>query len=168
MTRRLPADAGLSLIEILVAVSIMSLVAAAVVLSMSQGPAPIETESRRLTARLHFAGEDAIATGQPVGLVIEDFGTGYSFHRYVDGRWWPVEDNDALARRTLPEQMRLDVLEAIFVPDPDDETPRRVPVFWFDPAGLTEPFSLRLEDAEKTLVLRWTGTDEPAWVEGAG
>ncbi len=163
------SEAGLSLIEILVAVSIMSVLAAAVIFSVQPGDAPLDVESERLSARLLFASDDAIATGQPVGVIIEDFGTGYSFHRYIDGRWWPIEDNPALRAHWLSDDVRLDVREAIFEQDADrDEAPPRVPLFWFDPAGLTDPFTLRLQTSSRSLLLVWDSRNPGIWEEVAG
>lgn len=163
----LPNDAGVSLVEILVAVMIIGIVSTAVVFSLQPGGGALREEAERLNARLVFASQEAVAIGQPVGMVLEDFGSGYSFERYVDQRWWPLGDNPAFARHSLDEGIRLYVLDAP-LNRADDDVPSRVPLFWFDPAGLTEPFALRLEDAETTLELRWTGSATTGWEEVSG
>jgi len=169
MPARLPRDAGFSLVEILVAVSIIGVLSAAIVLALQPGQDPVEDEAQRLTARLVYASQEAIASGQPVGLQVENFGEGYSFQRYVDGRWRPLRDNPALSRHALEGSVRLEIVEAMFRPDPDsDASAPQIPAFWFDPAGLTDPFTLRLEDAGQILELTWDDREPGRWVEVAG
>lgn len=169
MPARLPKDAGVSLIEILVAVMVIGVVSSAVVLSLQLGDSAIEEEADRLSARLIFARDEAITTGQPVGLILEEFGTRYSFERYVDGRWWPLAENPAFARHDLAEAVELEVVDvALAQAGQSEEGAPRYPLFWFDPAGLTEPFTLRLRDAEQTLELRWTARGSEGWERVAG
>jgi len=159
------SEAGVSLIETLVAVAIIGVVATAVVLSIQPGSDPMDDEADRLLARLIFAEQDAISTGHPVGVVVEEFGARYSFYRYVDRRWWPVRDNDALAGHELTPGSRLLVDDAILAAIVQDEGEEAViiPAFWFDPAGMTEPFRLRLESADTVLELAWTGDARTGW-----
>lgn len=147
-------EAGLSLIEILVGVSIMATVALAVTLSRRPERTPLQAASDALAARLQTASQEAIISGQPVGLVIEEFGRRYAFYRYVDQRWWPLSDHPALRARLLPETLRLQVRDGMMIARTDtDET--AIPVIWFDPAGLTEPFSLSLEGEAGRVELTW-------------
>ncbi|WP_291841908.1 GspH/FimT family pseudopilin [Maricaulis sp.] len=144
-------EAGLSLIEILVGVSILATVAFVVSLSFQPTRPPLDEAADRLAARLQVASEEAVTSGVPVGLVIEEFGAGYAFHRYVDRRWWPLTDHPALRARQLPDSVRLVARDVMFARD----DAAAVPVIWFDPAGLTEPFRLRLETAEAAIDLDW-------------
>ena len=146
-------QAGLSLIEILVGISIVAVVAAAVTLSLRPGPDPLDAEADRLAARLLAARDAAIISGQPVGLVIEGHGDRYSFQHYLDGRWWAFRESAALSPRQLAEDVRLELREVRLASTPENSPAR--PVVWFDPAGLTEPFELRLERAGARIALAW-------------
>ena len=148
-------EAGLSLIEILVGISILAVVAFAVTLSLDPGKAPLEAEADRLAARLDRAGREAIATGQPVGLVIAENGARYDFYRYLDGRWWPLDEASGLAGRRLEGEVRLAAPGAR--PAADGGAAGPVPVLWFDPAGLTGPFLLELEESGGRIALAWDG-----------
>lgn len=154
-------DAGISLIEILVGVSILAIVAFAVSLSMAPVRSPLQASAEALSARLQVASQEAIISGAPVGLVIDDFGSGYGFYRYVDRRWWPLADHPALQARVLPDSIRLIPRDVMYVARDADELDdgvdqaMAIPVIWFDPAGLTEPFGLRLEAAGETVDLDW-------------
>ena len=165
MSTRTQSEAGVSLIETLVAVAIIGIVATAVVLSIQPGSDPLDDEADRLLARLVFAEQDAISTGQPVGMVVGDFGAGYSFYRYVDQRWWQVRDVDALGSHQLEDGFRLRIDDAILASSAAQTGEARavIPALWFDPAGMTEPFRLRLEDADTVLELAWTGDAGTRW-----
>lgn len=154
-------DAGISLIEILVGVSILAVVAFAVSLSMAPVRSPLQASTEALAARLQVASQEAIISGAPVGLVIHEFGAGYGFYRYVDQRWWPLADHPALQSRALPDSVRLVARDVMYVArdevggDGAAEEAGAVPVIWFDPAGLTEPFRLRLQSAGGSVDLDW-------------
>lgn len=152
MPHRLPSDAGLSLLEILVAITIVAMVSAAVVFAVQPAADPLDSEADRLTLRLNYASQDAIAAGQPVGLVIEDFGEGYAFYRYVDGLWRPLSNNPGLEPHQMAEGVRLAVADAVLL----EAEGSNVPVFWFDPAGLNDPFRLLLQGEGREIELRWT------------
>lgn len=151
-------EAGVSLIEILVGISIMAIVAFAVTLTLQPGDGALARESDRLAVRLNQAAAEAITTGQPIGLAIEANGARYGFYRYVDRRWWPLRDHPTLERHDLGSPVRLSATQALFqttqVGEGREAAPS--PVIWFDPAGLTEPFSLRLDADGEWLELAWT------------
>ena len=148
-------EAGLSLLEILVGVSIVAILAFAVTLTIGPGRGALYVEADRLATELNHAAAEAIATGQPVGITLMRGGRGYGFVRYLDGRWWPLDGRGGLGTHVLEETIRVEA---------DDVGPRRddggavtgpVPVAWFDPAGLTDPFRLRLTGQAARIELSW-------------
>jgi len=150
----------LSLLEILVGVSIVAIMAFAVTLTIGPGRGALDVEADRLATELNHAAAEAIATGQPVGITLMRGGQGYAFVRYLDGRWWPLDGHGGLGMHVLDEAV---LLEA------DGVSPRRddgvvttgpVPVAWFDPAGLTDPFRLRLTGQARRIELSWQGDGE--------
>ncbi|WP_203291637.1 GspH/FimT family pseudopilin [Maricaulis parjimensis] len=147
-------EAGVSLIEVLVGVSILGIVAFAISLTLQPPSAPLDHETDRLALRLNQAAEEAIATGSPVGLAVEDDGQVYAFYRYVDRQWWVMRDHPSLAAHRLDGEVRLDVPDGFL---PQDTDAAGIPAIWFDPAGLTEPFRLRLDTAQGWTELDWTG-----------
>ena len=155
---RTDREAGVSLIEILVGISIMAIVAFAVTLTLRPGDGALAREADRLGVRLNQAAAEAIATGQPIGLVIEANGQRYGFYRYVDRRWWPLRDHPTLEGHDLGSPVRLSATQALFQSGQAgvDRELAPTPVIWFDPAGLTEPFSLRLDADGDWLELAWT------------
>lgn len=157
MTARLPTrsrrDAGITLMEILVAVSIIALVAVSVTLSFQTGSDPLKREADRLAVRLHQASQEAIVTGQPVGMRIDSRGSTYAFMTYVDGRWWPVRDHPTLAPHTMDEAFRVTLTSGVVL---ETDAPTEVlPLFWFDPAGVTEPFELSVSTNMDRIDIAW-------------
>ena len=100
------AARGFSLIEILVAVAIVALMAAAVTISAGgAGAARVaERETQRLRQLLEHACERASLTGRPLGLHVA--GIRYGFSDW-DGEHFQVIQRDELRLRDLPSGMEL-------------------------------------------------------------
>lgn len=143
---RAQAEAGFSLLEVLVAITIVSLMAATVVLSIGVGRSPLRAETETLVLSLHHAHDQAIATGLPTGLALGADGESYAFLFYLDGRWWPVQGQPTLSHHDLAERVRIGVQDRpVWLDESEPEEAMLLPLFWFDPAGLNEPFELWLD-----------------------
>jgi general secretion pathway protein H len=106
--RRSPAVAavsGFTLLEVLVVIVIIGIISGMAVVSVKVlgGDHEMEQESARLQAILTQAREDAMLLGTDVGLRID--ARGYDFLRYATRRerWEPVDDDQLLRSRDLPE-----------------------------------------------------------------
>lgn len=91
-----PADAGVTLVEMLVVLVIIGVAAGAVTLSVApadrQGRA--ETEAQRLALAIGTAVDEALISGQPQALVWS--GQGYWFGRWsaAEARWLPADGSE--------------------------------------------------------------------------
>lgn len=84
-------DAGVTLVEVLVVLVLVSIMAGVVGLSIGRGPRgnAAEQEADLLVARLNRAADEAILTGIPMGFV---WGSeGYRFDIYDGEAWVPHE-----------------------------------------------------------------------------
>ena len=147
----------MSLVETLVAVSVIALMAVAVMLAIPRWPSPEEDAAGRLLARFEHAAERAILTGAVIGFAPDADGRGYAFVRYVDGRWRPMQDDPALAPRTLGEGLSLFREDAAPIRPGAFENGTRplAPEVWFDPTGVDAPFVYRLDgEVEARRVIR--------------
>jgi general secretion pathway protein H len=87
-----PQEAGLTLIEMLVVLAILAVAAGAVTLGIGAATrAPtVETEARRLAARLQAAADDAMLGDQMVAFTVEEHG--YGFSSFAEGQLVPRRD----------------------------------------------------------------------------
>lgn len=98
---------GVSLIEILVVLVILTVVASILVLSVraADGSARARQEAIRLASRLDYACERAELSGRTIGLSVRV--DGYQFMR-AEGEQWQVETDASLKPFKLPNGIRLD------------------------------------------------------------
>lgn len=152
---RTDREAGFSLVETMVTVAIVGLMASLVVLSLVSRPAPAEREAERLLARLIEAGESAVVTGETVGFTPEPDGSGYLFLVHRGGTWRDLPDHPALAPHTLPAGVRVFAEGAR---ERGREPGAPVPLFWFDPTGFDEPFTLLMQDSARDIEISRDGS----------
>ncbi len=135
MRRRRDPLAGVTLVEVLVALSIVAVMASASVLVLRGDPrASAETEARKLVIRLANAVDETLSTGTSLHLETEADG-----YRFTD----PARQVDAVfAAHTLPHGVVLDEDEVIHVIEAD---------------GFTAPFDLVLRDGETPWRVRFDG-----------
>jgi general secretion pathway protein H len=102
---RAPAgQAGMTLIEMLIVLSVIAVAAGAVTIGIGAATrAPsVESEARRLAERLQSAADDAMLGDALVAFTAEK--SGYGFARY-DGKGWQPIGGEALGFHALPGGM---------------------------------------------------------------
>ncbi len=100
---------GLTLVETLVALSLLAAMAGALMLSLGgigRGAAG-EQEANRLAARLQAAADLALVTGAPLALRWDPGGYQFLAWDAADGDWRPSGAGDLGDRRALPAALRL-------------------------------------------------------------
>lgn len=107
---------GFTLIEMLVAISIASVMVVLVGFSLSSADRSLETDAERLALLLSLAREEAQIRGAPIRFEGDDAGYGFSVFR--EGRWEPIDDDRDLRDRdwsaeTVLELVRDDGREVI-------------------------------------------------------
>lgn len=116
-----PSQHGFTLIELLVVVLIIGVVLSFLSLSINPNSTAdqLDTESKRLSALLQAAADDAVLYGREIGLDIVR--GGYRFIRLGDDGWQVINVADSPLRpRKLPEGVVIALIER------DEEQPRLV------------------------------------------
>ena len=135
--RRFGRDAGVSLVEAMVALVIIGLIVGTVVV-LAPGPGRrTQTEAERLAARISFAAEESIVVNRTLALVVTN--EGYGFERLEDNGWTPAEQSSPLGFRAWPSEIeaRVDQVEGA-----DDARVAR-----FDAIGGATPVTVVLSGA---------------------
>ena len=87
---RSPIANGFTLIELMVVLTIIGFISAAVVLAMPDPRGRVVEDADRFAARVAAARDEAIVTARPMGVWVS--ASGYGFQRRDGGQWMPVEE----------------------------------------------------------------------------
>lgn len=154
---------GFTLIEMLVAISIMALFTIAAIqfseglLGDSDPESQLNSEAEHFIELARFAEDKTVLSGEPIGLVIvppeDEPQWSYYWEHYRGGEW--VESPEPLVSRELPEGLEVTLViegeEIDFtkvVVEEVGEQQKRVPFIIFYPGGEVTPFRLTIYNGE--------------------
>ena len=101
------AEAGLTLVEVLVVLAIIGVMSGVAVFGLgaaSRGDT-VQAEAQRLAASVQLASDEALVTDRRLALQWD--GRGYSFVEWTGGEWQPHEAASLGERHELPAEMAL-------------------------------------------------------------
>ena len=84
------AQQGFTLVELMVVLTIIGFISAAVVMAIPDPRGRVIEDADRFAARVAAARDEAVVTAAPMGLWVS--ASGYGFQRREQGRWVPLED----------------------------------------------------------------------------
>lgn len=93
-------ERGFTLIELIVVVTLIGLLAAAVVVNLPDPRGRLTQTGERFAARVAAARDRAVVSERPTGLFVT--ASGYGFESWTGGRWEPFSDGP-LATATWPD-----------------------------------------------------------------
>ncbi len=156
---------GFTLLEMLVMLIVIGITISFVTLSIGVGGRPVElkNEAEKLTGMLQLALEEAVLTGKPIGLRIDETldrrGTQFSYEWSVleQGQWQPFEQHPVLQDGQVSEGVELDLtLEGIEIKlqeereEDDDSTLKETyqPDIFILQSGELSAFKLHISNPE--------------------
>ena len=83
-------DAGFTLVELMVVLTIIGFISAAVVLAIPDPRGRVIEDADRFAARVAAARDEAVVTARPMGVWVS--ASGYGFQRREGLAWVPMED----------------------------------------------------------------------------
>lgn len=84
------AQKGFTLVELMVVLTIIGFISAAVVLAIPDPRGRVVDDADRFAARVAAARDEAVVTARPMGVWVS--ASGYGFQRREGAQWVPVED----------------------------------------------------------------------------
>ncbi|EKU76736.1 general secretion pathway protein H [Sphingobium sp. YR657] len=84
------AEHGFTLIELMVVLTIIGFISAAVVIAIPDPRGRIVDDADRFAARVAAARDEAVVTARPMGVWVS--ASGYGFQRREGGQWVPMEE----------------------------------------------------------------------------
>ncbi|MEQ8405020.1 MAG: GspH/FimT family pseudopilin [Oceanicaulis sp.] len=152
-------EAGVSLLEMLAALSIVAVMATAVVVLGDFGDSTEEAAGERLLRSFAEARREALLSGAFVGFSADPDGRGYRFFRRGEAVWLERRDHPALEPVRFSDPDLLLALTDGGVARREagglagEETRPLAPEVWFDPAGFDDPFAYRLEGPDGAAIV---------------
>ena len=143
------SERGMTIVEVLMVVFIIGLTAGIVTLTIPQRPTEEQAGAQAFARVLREAQDQAILSGQPIGLKLSD--NGYALLQWRRERWVP--QGRAVA---LPRQLEIVEQDELLV---DQQVPTNWPDLVFDPTGIVEmaEFQLRGRGIRIDVTINETG-----------
>ena len=105
---RLSQQRGFTLFEILIVVFVIGMVLTAVSLTVtSSEDRKLEQEAKRIYGLMQLAKEEAIFNSQQMAFNVTT--EGYGFRVFAEEGWLPIEEDNVLRNRNLPETIRMEL-----------------------------------------------------------
>ena len=149
-SRSFPIQTGFTLIEVLVVLFIVSIMTGLVIMQaprISGHDSQLE-EAQRLLAVLRMAGDEAMMTGQEIGLEVSESDYSFVYYDFDKDRWLGL-DAPPLQPRALASEfiLRLTLDERTIEQDgedQDEEDQEDVPAVIISASGEVTPFHLQV------------------------
>lgn len=151
-------EAGVSLLETLAALSIVAMLATAVIVMVDFADEPEAEAGERLLRAFNEARREALLSGEFIGFAADPDGRGYRFLAPGEEIWRERRDHPALEPVRFSDPDLVLMLEEGGVARRSagerDQVRSLAPEIWFDPAGFDDPFRYRLAGRDGAALLQ--------------
>jgi general secretion pathway protein H len=138
------AQAGFTLVEVMTALLIASMLAGAVMLLWPGENMTVRSTAEKLAARIAAAGDESVLANRQIALVVTS--EGYGFDRREPAGWRRLDESSPLAFQSWPDTTGARVEK----PAAGDQPGNRIAVF--DPLGGATPMRITIGNAIKWVV----------------
>lgn len=138
------SEAGFTLVEVMTALLIASMLAGAVLLLWPGENMIVRSTAERLAARLTAAVDESISVNRQIALVVTN--DGYGFDRREANGWRRIDGNSALGFQSWPASTPMEIKKPVAA----DRTDGRIAIL--DPLGGATPMRIVIGDAVKWVV----------------
>lgn len=149
LSRRLVFSEGFTLLELMVVLLIIGITLTFITFTVTTRQDEVVLEAQRLASLLNLAKDEAVLNS---GEYAMEFGRDeYGFVRYAEDKWIPLDDDEVLRSRKLPEGMILEVtlegnpVEPVAEGDEGEEGEEPPRIFLLS-SGEYTPFSITVAD----------------------
>ena len=143
--KRLRANEGFTLIEMMVVIVIIGLMTSFVVINLPGGASTVQEDADRVAARFTYAAREAVLSGETIGVQLTRIG--YKFMNRRRGSWRDMElipgDIDIVWPEDLEVSLRLRG-ERQVLPRTKAAADGQAPFLYFTPTGESVRFELAL------------------------
>jgi general secretion pathway protein H len=149
---------GFTLLEVLVVMLIIGIVLSFAMLSLNGDKHELENEAQRLQALIALTGQEAVLQSKELAMQFSD--DGYVFEAYDGEKWQPLENDETLRQRTLPDDLVLEYRaegDSMTLGGDDDDGKKAPPRIYFLSSGEVSPFELTLRRRGGSEVYTLTG-----------
>jgi len=148
--------AGFTLVELLVVIVLIAILGSLVVLSVDvdQESRELEASAQQVRQHLQNAFQEAILSGYPVGLLVEDNSLAFLL---VEEQGWEVQlENETLPVFTVDPRWEMSLQTKLLPSDSDLNNPggKIVPQVLIYAEGYVDPFSILLDAATESISYR--------------
>ena len=155
-TRPRTKAGGFTLVELLVVVVLIAILGSLVVLSVNvdQESRELEASAQQVRQHLQNAFQEAILSGYPVGLLVEDNSLAFLL---VEEQGWEVQlENETLPVFTVDPRWEMSLQTKLLPSDSDLNNPggKIVPQVLIYAEGYVDPFSILLDAATESISYR--------------
>jgi general secretion pathway protein H len=137
---------GFTLLELLVVLLIIGIVVSLATLSVGGNEnRALHDEAQRLSALLDLASQESVLNGREMALQVDE--QGYEFLIYDDDKqeWTPLEDDEVLRPRELPEDMQISAVVEGQQPEEGKFGQTQASRIWILSSGEMSPFTLSIK-----------------------
>ena len=151
---RLTRSYGFTFLELLVVVFVIALIMTLVVINLDPGEdRTARLEAERFRGLVHYARDQSVVLGYPLGIRINNQEDSYSFGIFRDS-WQPVVDMETLRQRQVADPAVMKVIYPELAADSDEPGSNSIPQIVAEPHGVVSIFEVAFHSGQQRFTVK--------------